>query len=297
MVGTTIWISGATGWLGRELLQIFSESGIDLTRLVLISSKNQIININGINFNVSNFNIKRKSNPVDIYFDFGFLTKNQLIRYSPEKFKEINLGIISDSVRLIRSACPRTVVLASSGAVYGTKNGVFEEFLYADLKRTQEEQIAKACEANGSKLIISRIFNLSGRGISKVSNYAIADLILKAIKNIDLTINSDRIVTRRYCDVTQLLTLLISMSNLNSNRTFDSGGAKIDLKTLAFTIQRLIAPKSKVIFPKSERVLETDDYFSTSNEYEKLLSELLGIKSASIETQILNTMTSLLSNV
>lgn len=297
MISSKILVSGATGWIGRELLHIFSESNIDLGRLILISSKNQIIKINGADFNVSDFNTKEISNPIESYFDFAFLTKNQLKKYGPERFKEINLSIISNSTSLIRRVCPRTVVLASSGAVYGTKNYTHDDFLYADLKKTQEEQIAKACEVSGSNLIISRIFNLSGRGINIASSYAIADLTLKAIQNIDLAINSGRMVMRRYCDVTQLLTLLVEMANLNMNRTFDSGGTKIDLRTLAITITRTISTKSKVIFPYSNEFLEADNYFSISNDYEKLLIKLLDVKSVSIETQILNTRTALLSQV
>lgn len=297
MISSKILISGATGWLGRELVQIFSESDLDLGRLILISSKNHMIKINGTAFNVSDFNTKEIPNLVESYFDFAFLTKNQLKKFGPEKFKEINLSVISNSVSLIRRVCPQTVVLAGSGAVYGTKNYTPDDFLYADLKKTQEEQIVRACEVSGSNLIISRIFNLSGRGIKIDSNYAIADLTLKAIQNIDLAINSGRMVMRRYCDITQLLTLLVEMANSNLNRTFDSGGTKIDLRTLAFTITRIISTNSKVISSYSNKVLAADNYFSISDDYEKLLIELLDIKSVSIETQILNTRTALLLQV
>ena len=297
MKNPKILVSGATGWVGRELLHIFSESDIDLSSLILISSKDKMIKINRTHLSVSNFYNQEINSPVKSYFDFAFLTKNQLKMYGPDAFKEINLKIISNSTNLIKRICPKTVILASSGAIYGAKNSNFEDALYADLKTKQEELIAKACEISGSNLIVSRIFNLSGRGMTKESNYAIADLTLKAMQNLDLTTNSDRKVMRRYCDLTQLLKLLVEMAKLNLNCTFDTGGVKIDLKSLAYKITEVIETKSKVCFPSQYENLEADNYFSVSNNYEKLLLEILGIDSMSIDNQILNTRDALLSKM
>ncbi len=292
-----ILVSGASGWVGRELLHIFSESNIDLTRLILISSMDKIIKINGTQLSVSNFYSQGINSPIQSYFDFAFLTKNQYKKYGPDKFKEINLRIISNSTNLIKKICPKTVILASTGAIYGAKNSNFEDALYADLKKNQEAQIAEACEISGSNLIVSRIFNLSGRGITKESSYAIADLTFKAMQNLDLTSNSNRKVTRRYCDLTQLLKLLVEMAKLNLNRTFDTGGVKIDLRSLAYKITEVIETKSKVFFPNAYENLEEDNYFSASDNYEKLLLEFLGIEAMTIENQILNTRTALSSNM
>jgi nucleoside-diphosphate-sugar epimerase len=297
MKNPKILVSGATGWVGRELLHIFSESNIDLSNLILISSKDKMIKINGTHLSVSNFYNQGIISPIQSYFDFAFLTKNQFKKYGPDAFKEINLKIISNSTNLIKRICPKTVILASSGAIYGAKNSNFDDALYADLKKNQEEQIAKACEISGSNLIVSRIFNLSGLGITKESSYAIADLTSKAMQNLDLTTISDRKVTRRYCDLTQLLKLLVEMAKLNLNRTFDTGGVKIDLRSLAYKITEVIETKSKVLFPDQYENLEEDNYFSASDNYEKLLLEFLGIESTSIEKQILNTRTALSSKL
>lgn len=297
MKNPKILVSGATGWVGSELLHILSESDIDLSGLILISSKDKMIKINRTYLSVSNFYNKEIIGPVQSYFDFAFLTKNQFNKYGPDSFKEINLKIISNSTNLIKRICPETVILASSGAIYGAKNSNIGDALYADLKKNQEEQIAKACEISGSNLIVSRIFNLSGRGITKESSYAIADLTLTAMQNLDLTTTSGCKVTRRYCDLTQLLKLLIEMASLNLNLTFDTGGVKIDLKSLAYKITEVIETQSKVCFPSQYENLEADNYFSVSNNYEKLLLEILGIDSMSIDNQILNTRDALLSKM
>ena len=71
MTKPKILVSGATGWVGRELLHVLYQSGINLDRLVSISSKNQVININGNQLNVSSFNDPKIVSPVHTYFDFA----------------------------------------------------------------------------------------------------------------------------------------------------------------------------------------------------------------------------------
>ena len=117
------------------------------------------------------------------------------------------------------------------------------------------------------------------------------------MRSLDLTTNSNRMVTRRYCDLTQLLKLLVEMANLNLNLNFDTGGVKIDLRSLAYKITEVIETKSKVCFPSQYENLEVDNYFSVSDNYEKLLVEFLGINSLSIDNQILNTRDALLSKI
>jgi nucleoside-diphosphate-sugar epimerase len=213
----------------------------------------------------------------------------------PEKYKEINLEIIYNSMKLIKRICPKTVVLSSSGAIYNIKKTTKDEILYSDLKKRQEELIIKACSESGSNLIISRIFNLSGRGIPHESDFALSDLIMKGIRGIDLIINSNYLVTRRYSDITQLLKLLVKMANRGQNCVFDSGGIKIELRALAKVIIKEIKSKSKVVASEVNLDAEQDDYFSDSYLYERLLIEILGEESLTIGEQIQNTKNSLLN--
>jgi nucleoside-diphosphate-sugar epimerase len=201
---------------------------------------------------------------------------------------------MSNSADLIKRYRPKTVILSSSGAIYKNKKDSEYGMLYSDLKKIQEDVIIDACNLAGSNLIISRIFNLSGRGIPSEGNFAISDLVTKGIRNMDLTINSNYLVTRRYSDVTQLLKLLVEMADRGQRRVFDSGGPKIELRALANTIVEVIKCDSKVVAPELDPSCMQDDYFSNSYEYEKLLSETLGENSISIENQIENTKNSLL---
>jgi nucleoside-diphosphate-sugar epimerase len=294
MKKTNVLISGASGWLGREILNIFSETKFEAVKLSLISSKSQDFIVGDNEFKARSFVSYSNSDSIDNYFDFAFLSRNELKRIGPLKFKEINLEIISNSADLIKRYRPKTVVLSSSGAIYKNRKNSEYGMLYSDLKKIQEDVIMNACNLADSNLIISRIFNLSGRGIPSEGNFAISDLVTKGIRNMDLTINSNYLVTRRYSDITQLLKLLVEMADGGQNIVFDSGGPKIELRALANIIVEVIKCDSKVVAPTLDPSCMQDDYFSNSYEYEKLLSETLGENSISIENQIENTKNSLL---
>jgi len=294
MKKTNVVISGATGWLGREILNIFSNTKFKAVKLSLISSKSQDFIVGDNEFKARSFVSYNNPDSIDSYFDFAFLSRNELEKIGPLKFKEINLEIMSNSADLIKRYCPKTVILSSSGAIYKNKKDSEYGMLYSDLKKIQEDVITNACNLAGSNLIISRIFNLSGRGIPSDGNFAISDLVTKGIRNMDLTINSNYLVTRRYSDVTQLLKLLVEMADRGHNRVFDSGGPKIELRALANIIVEVIKCDSKVVAPTLDPSCIQDDYFSNSYEYEKLLSETLGENSISIENQIENTKNSLM---
>jgi nucleoside-diphosphate-sugar epimerase len=85
---------------------------------------------------------------------------------------------------LIKLQQPKTVILASSGAIYGEgrRNHQGDNYLYSMLKQIQEEKIIEVCSKIGAKLIIARIFNLSGNGINKINTFAIAEMIVNAVK-------------------------------------------------------------------------------------------------------------------
>jgi nucleoside-diphosphate-sugar epimerase len=289
MQKSRVLISGATGWLGREILNIFSETNFDMAQINLISSKTREVLVKGNKFEARSFENYQSIEPVNSYFDFAFLAKNKLDEVGPEKYKEINLKIISNSINLIKRIRPKTVILSSSGAIYNMKKDSKYESLYSDLKKIQEELITKVCDANSSNLIISRIFNLSGRGIPADSNFALADLMIKSIKGMDLIISSNYLVTRRYSDVTQLLKLLVQMAHSEQNYVFDSGGTKVELRFLANEIIRVTNSKSKVIASEIKSEAQQDDYFSDSNAYENLLTSVLGEEPVAIEKQIQNT--------
>ena len=214
-----------------------------------------------------------------------------------EKYKEINMKIIKNSVSFIKSNKPKMVVLASSGAVYGSNLGAnsMKNDLYGQLKSTQEIEIKNACQEVGSKLLTIRIFNLSGSGMRKIDTFALAEFVFKSLKNQDIFIQSNYPVTRRYCDISQLLKLVLCLILENQDITFDTGGIKVEIRELArMTIEKLNSLSTLKLL-EINNILSPDNYFSESNKFEKLVKRYLREEPISIDNQIEFTKRTLLN--
>lgn len=185
-----------------------------------------------------------------------------------------------DSVNLINVLRPKNVVLASSGAVYkaGKILENFNNSLYSDLKIFQEEKIQEACSKVNSNLITIRIFNLSGNGMPRKNIFALSQIIREALNNQKIFIESNFHVNRSYCDVTQLLRMLIAASNSGYIGTLDSSGVKIEIRALAEKVVNELKSLSKIHAPDVTSGALPDNYFSESKKYDGLLKEYLGEK-------------------
>lgn len=294
---SSIIISGATGWLGRELINVLEKSRLGVINLELISSACQDLKVSNKIYKTTIFANSTLINP-DIYFDFAFLTREKINTVGVEKFKQINNAIISQSVDLIRMSQPKTVILASSGAVYGLgrRDKVGNNYLYSELKRIQEDKISEVCLKTGTKLIIIRVFNLSGSGIRKINTFAIAEMISHALKNKPILIKSNFLVYRRYSDVSQLLELLLAANRSNFTGILDSGGVTTEIHELAQTIINQLNSRSRLSYPQLDKNLLSDNYYSKSNLYEELLKKFTSRKPLSLNEQIENTKNFLTSD-
>ena len=289
VTGQNIAVSGATGWLGSEVIRFSVNSKIFSNAVIFpIASSEKIIEIDNNKYVTKKFENIQTSQTFEYYFDFAFLTREKQKNIGPQKYQEINLEIIRNSVNLILKNQPKFVILSSSGAVYGSNQNQ-ENNLYSELKKIQEIKISEACNFVGSKLIIVRVFNLSGSGIRKISTFALAEFIYQSTRNRDITIKSNYPVFRRYCDVSEMLHLTIKLSITNENCVFDSGGTKVELRELARKVIQILDSRSKIFSPEINNSLSPDNYFSNSNEYENLVKTHLGLETITLENQILFT--------
>jgi nucleoside-diphosphate-sugar epimerase len=289
MSNFNIVVSGATGWIGSELIrELLSSENFLHSNIYPTASKEGVIKISNRQFTVTKLDNITNSCYIDYYFDFAFLTRDKFNIVGHEKYIDTNQHIINESVKFIKIKKPKVVVLASSGAIYKTNNSNknMENQIYGDLKLLQETKIKNACDEVNSKLIIARIFNLSGSGINKVNIFAIAEFVYKSVKNQDIFITSNYSVVRRYCDISQLLNLIISLTLENKSFIFDSGGTKIEIRKLANKIVHQLDSRSRISALDIDNTLSSDNYYSNSNYYEDLLEKYLKKKSIAISDQI-----------
>jgi nucleoside-diphosphate-sugar epimerase len=291
-------VSGATGWLGGELIiEVLKHNDFQNSNIVASSSTDGTFRLNNRMINHISFENLKNIYSDSCYFDFAFLTREKLKLMTEEKYKEINMKIIKNSVSFIKSNKPKMVVLASSGAVYGSNLGAnsMKNDLYGQLKLRQEIEIKNACQEVGSKLLTIRIFNLSGSGMRKIDTFALSEFVFKCLKNQDIFIQSNYPVTRRYCDISQLLKLVLCLILENQDITFDTGGIKVEIRELArMTIEKLNS-LSTLKSLEINNSLSPDNYFSESNKFEKLVKRYLREEPISIDNQIEFTKRTLLN--
>jgi nucleoside-diphosphate-sugar epimerase len=298
MIFKNFIVSGATGWLGSELIiEVLKHNDFQSSNIVAVSSSDGTFMLNNRILNHISFENLKDIYSDSCYFDFAFSTREKLKLITEEKYKEINMKIIHNSVNFIRSSKPKVVVLASSGAVYGSNwvGSSMNNDLYGQLKLIQEIEIGKACKEAGSKLVTMRIFNLSGSGIRKIDTFALAEFVFKSLKNQDIFIRSNYLVTRRYCDISQLLKLVLCLILENQDITFDTGGIKVEIRELADITIKKLNSLSSVKSLEINSSLPPDNYFSKSNKFEKLVKMYLRQAPISIDNQIELTKCTLLS--
>ena len=74
---SSITVTGATGWLGKEIINALTNLDTQNLELDLISSSEREIEINKRKFNTNIFT-KNRLIETDIYFDFAFLTREKI---------------------------------------------------------------------------------------------------------------------------------------------------------------------------------------------------------------------------
>lgn len=293
----SVVIKGATGWIGQQtaikLVNKFREN----LNLTLVSSNPVDICIYNKHYQTISPSSLKLDNKIDYFFDYAFQTREKIESLEEKQYVDVNLNLINHSVEIVKKLRPKTVVLTSSGAVYNSsKYAQTKKYkLYSELKAMQEQQITDACKESNSNLIIVRIFNLSGEGMNKSKVYAFQEIIEKALKSEEIIVKSRYQVFRRYCDIGQLLDLLLQLSFYEENICFDSGGQLIEIHRLVEVVKTSLNSNSPIFFEPIDYLSTPDKYYSSSDEYELLIRKFLNQDSLSIESQVVKTAQDLIS--
>jgi nucleoside-diphosphate-sugar epimerase len=287
-----IVISGGTGWIGRSIVEQITESNLcKPEQIILISSTDKTIEISKKNFKSFSWENLKINSQVTLYFDLAFQTQDKLNSLGESKYVEQNETIIENSIKFIKNHKPKVIFLASSGAVYGKNYLSVPQPVstYGELKYKQELQISKVARDLNLKLIISRIFNISGGNINKFETFAIAQMIKSAVEQQSIKVFANHQVFRRYSDVNQLIRLILELLSTNTNCIFDSGGPLVEIRELAAGIRKIVNPSAKLELTEVDLNSPADDYYSRSDQYENLLKEYLGEVNVNIDEQISET--------
>jgi nucleoside-diphosphate-sugar epimerase len=273
----TVCITGATGWLGQSLLHANHNSLTQLHFDAFGRSESEVLIDSGHSIQNRLFDLKKiTSKEYDIFAPLAFATRDKALHMSDQDYIYINKAIVTDAVNVIRGGKVGSVLNISSGVVVQKSESQLLDCsyaIYADLKRFQEDLFSSACNSVGIPFINCRVFSLSGQDMREPSKYAIGNLVQQAISTGSIQLNSRGLVTRRYMDSRDLMTLLLEYVRRGDSISVESGGEKVDLLQLAKQILKQYGHSPDSISFADINETQSNEYCSLENHFETIASE------------------------
>ena len=291
-----IAITGATGWLGRNILDVLQQN-IPIEefneKVVAFGSKEQFIYstayennklkipvypLNTISRQLSNKNID--------LIHTAFLTPKKIKNIGSEEFKKQNNEIISCINKLVHEHNELKLVFFSSGI--SKKEIDYEnesKSLYKNFKKHEESLLKKSPNL---KLNL-RIYAMTGKFSHKPYDYALTNFIEDAIKYKKIKLKNNGRVIRGFCNAQDLAKVAYCWIKSNDNSSYESIDAIshiTSIENLAKITAKLY--KSSVIFPNNNNCKSDDYYFDNPYNFINLLKKYK-VKRISLIDQIIST--------
>ena len=279
-----ILITGSSGWVGREFLDLFdltslSQKGIELT---LAGSIQKTLEFDG--FEIEQKALLDINMGFDLIIHCGFLTQDRIQKIGLENYQKINRDINKKIESIINRGNP-DVIAISSGAVRQLEIGapIPESYLqYAKLKEEMERQLLSISSA---KVCILRIWNLSGENIQNPEKFALGQFIAQALREEDIRLSSDGTNLRTFASARDLVLSAFFHSLYFGSGILNSGGIQISIFDLALLVQKMLNINGQVL--RGPAVQESWDYISEGFEISEILPANYALESMS--DQILTT--------
>lgn len=259
-----IIVTGATGWLGRATLEMLVDClGHKFpTRVIAYGTSSRLITLScGLLMPVHAIDMLQDLpyRPY-IFLHYAFITKGRINGMSSDEFMLRNeqLAVFvqgqMDRLQIDKAFVP------SSGAVTHTNP-------YGIMKARDEYRFLKLAEIIGMRLVLGRIFNLSGPFINKINEYAMAAILSDIIAGRTVDIRAAHPVIRSYVHVRDVINLAFSLLLVEEGAPgiFDfSGEEEIEIGAMARRAAILLGkPDIKILRPEITGV--TDRYVGKPN--------------------------------
>ena len=287
-------ISGATGWLGQEVLALLEteKSQASAFEVIAISSKKRILeHPTGHNMVTHTYDEIDSIGQVDGFVNLAFLTREKVLEVGYQQFVLRNLDLISQASQVIERSKPQWVVLVSSGAIFKKSTDQLETSIsenpYGFLKWIEELLLTDAAARVGAKIVIGRLWGATGRYMPINRAYALSDFVCQADVGGPIKVRSGHQVFRRYCDAGDFMNVLIRLAESGRSSTLNSGGPLIEIGDLAHEVARHF--KDVVIDRAPVDSTSIDDYYPRSNDFEDMAHQM-NVALTSISAQIERTV-------
>ncbi|MEO7026930.1 MAG: NAD(P)-dependent oxidoreductase, partial [Caulobacteraceae bacterium] len=208
-------VVGAGGWLGLATLELLHGLfGQDFHRHVAcFGSNSRTLSLRGgLEVEQQALQALGELTPApSLVLHLAFLTQEKAKAMSEDAYVEANRAISRRVLEALDPLGAEGLFLPSSGAVYSIDHSGPERSkqLYGSLKREDEDRFAAWAEERGAKVVIARVFNLSGPYINKRSSYALACFIADALAGRPIRIAASRPVYRSYVAISELMSVVL----------------------------------------------------------------------------------------
>lgn len=290
-------VTGASGWVGMatlELLHAALDEQASSRVLAFGSTTRELLLRNGRRVLQRPMTALEDLAPVPtMLLHYAFLTRDRVAGMSLHDYVAQNRAISEQVECCARSFGTRAALVLSSGAVYAQEGELTCDLNanpYGVLKLEDEARFTCWAEDCGAKLLLPRLFNLSGPYINKLETYALATLIRAAQTDEPMRIRAAHPVVRSYTAVEDLLA--VNLWHLAQGaRTvvrFDTAGEReVEIGELALEVKRVVGSTLPVVRPPLENT-RIDRYVGNGAKYAELLAEA-GITPQTLPQQIART--------
>lgn len=243
-------VTGASGWLGRATLELLADSLGDEfpVRVTALGSQPGIIPLRAGRAVTTQALSGWQPDPARRYvlLHYAFLTKDKVAGRSAADYSAACRALAARVRRWYSEGAIRKTILASSGAVYDALKASQRDpdaNLYGQMKLEDEAAFATLCQQTASRLVIPRIFNLSGPYVNKLEAYALAAFIVNALRGEPIRIQAQCPVLRSYVHIGNLLAICLHAAWVEDTgiARFDTAGpGEIELTSLAQRVCRVL---------------------------------------------------------
>lgn len=211
--GYSVAITGATGWLGKALIDMLP----DKMPFYAFDSRN----------------IHELKNLPKGKWLLAHCAYQGMERMKEKTYQSVSDSLTDEVSEAIRIIKPEAIMFPSSGAVY------IEGNLYGQQKLKDEAHFTAMAGLVGAKIVIPRIFNISGIYMNKLETYALSNMICGAMAG-KIDVYSPESL-RSYVDVQDVLEVSLNwLMNGEPTMPFDTRGEDVSMLDLAEIVGDII---------------------------------------------------------
>lgn len=273
--GKTVAVSGATGWIGRNLLPHLDRA----ESLRLFSRSDRAFRIDKYEYVTEALPSKGSDVEAELFFDLAFNRQDSFDLARQLLSKNENDVLLQFSEEAISSDKVGRYICFSSGAAQKEKPTV-----YGDQKAKLEGIFEKFSRPSDRML---RVWAMTGRFASIREKFAVVSFISQAISTNLIQIQASNSVYRSYVNIDELLLLASNPSLASEHKTVNSGGQPIEIFELAQKIQRLLSFEVQISGQRQnkEGAIPEDKYLPPFDESGKIL-RAAGVETLSLDEQL-----------